>query len=91
MYTSKLDVLQHADNAQQVFLSDNVPTLHYAIPALEALHQVWSSLASCPKFQPFTSALYATCEKINEYYEKTTESLTYIMSMSMSIISYPTP
>jgi hypothetical protein len=91
MYKSKLDVLQHADNAQQAFSSDNVPTLHYAIPALEALHRAWSSRASRPKFQPFASALYAACEKIDEYYEKTTESPAYIMSMSTSIISYPAP
>ena len=90
MYKLKLDILQHADNAQQVFSSDNVPTLHYEIPTLEALHQVWSSWASHPKFQPFTSVLYATCEKIDEYYEKTTKSSVYIMLMSMSIISYPT-
>ena len=91
MYKSKLDILQHADNAQQAFSSDNVPTLHYAIPALEALHRAWSSRASRPKFQPFASALYAACKKIDEYYEKTTESPVYIMSMSTSIISYPTP
>jgi hypothetical protein len=67
-----------------VFSSDNIPTLHYAIPALEALHQAWSSWAGCPKFQPFALALHAACNKIDEYYEKTTESPAYIMSMSMS-------
>ena len=91
MYKSKPDALQHADNAQQVFLSVNVPTLHFAIPALEALHRVWSSRAGRSKFQPFTSALHAACKKIDEYYEKTTESPPYIMSMSTSVMSYPTP
>ena len=81
---SKLNNLQHADNAQQAFSSDNVPTLHCAIPALEALHRAWFSRAGRSKFQPFTLALHAACNKINEYCEKTTESPAHIMSMSMS-------
>jgi hypothetical protein len=91
IYILTLDILQHADNAQQAFSSDNVLTLHYAIPTLEALHQAWSSPADCTKFQPFASVLHAACKKIDEYYEKMTESPAYIMSMSMSFTSHPAP
>jgi hypothetical protein len=86
IYILKLDILQHADNAQQAFSSDNVPTLHYAIPTLEALHRAWSSRADHSKFQPFASALHAASKKIDEYYEKMTESPAYIMSMSMKFL-----
>jgi hypothetical protein len=78
--------LQHADNAQQAFSSDNISTLHLAIPALEALHQAWSSRADRPKYAPFAPALHVACAKIDEYYEKTTDSPAYIMAMSMFTI-----
>jgi hypothetical protein len=34
---------QHANAAQQAFSSDNGPSLHLALPALEALHKAWTS------------------------------------------------
>lgn len=74
---------QHADNAQQAFSSDQVSTLHLAIPALEALHRAWSTRAKRSKYERFVPALEAACAKIDKYYEKTTESPAYIMTMSM--------
>ena len=76
--------LQHADNAQQAFSSDSILTLHLAIPALEALHRAWSIQADRPNFLPFVPAPHAACVKIDSYYEKTTDSPAYIMSMSMN-------
>ena len=67
-------------------------TLHLVIPALEALYKAWSNQAEAddrPRFQPFSPALYVACAKIDEYYEKTTESPAYIMSMSMNPFPYP--
>lgn len=58
-------------------------TLHRAIPALEALHKAWSSRAERVKYKRFAPALEAGCAKIDEYYEKTTESPAYIMAMGM--------
>ena len=80
----KPDMHQQADNAQHTFSSKNVLTLYHAIPSLEALYRAWSSQAVHPKYQPFATALHAACEKINEYYKKTMQSPTYILSMSMS-------
>jgi hypothetical protein len=78
---------QHADNAQQAFSSDQISTLHLAIPALEALHRAWSTRADRPKYEPFATALHAACTKIDDYYEKTTESPAYIMAMSRTVYS----
>lgn len=72
---------QHADNAQQAFSSDQVSTLHLGIPALEALHRAWSSRAARPKYAQFAAALNAACDKIDDYYEKTTDSSAYIIAM----------
>ncbi|KAG6863764.1 hypothetical protein C0993_010432, partial [Termitomyces sp. T159_Od127] len=78
------DLLMHADNAQQAFSSDQVSTLHLAIPALEALYRAWSSRINWTKYAPFSLALEAACEKIDVYYDKTTNSPAYIMSMILN-------
>lgn len=79
-----LDLLAHANKAQQAFSSDQTPTLHLAIPALEALHRAWSSRAGRPKYGRFIPALEAACVKIDKYYEKTTESPAYLMAMILN-------
>jgi hypothetical protein len=83
LWSCSLTLYQHADNAQQAFSSDQAPTLHLAIPALEALHRAWSSCTEHAKYQQFVPALNAVCTKIDEYYEKTTESPAYIMAMGI--------
>jgi hypothetical protein len=82
-----LTPIQHADNAQQSFSSDQVSTLHLAIPALEALHKAWSTHAERSKYDPFIAALNAACTKIDNYYEKTMDSPAYIMAMRMLHVS----
>jgi hypothetical protein len=84
-----LTVQQHADNAQQAFSSEQVSTLHLGIPALEALHRAWSSRASRSKYARFSAALNAACDKIDDYYEKTTDSSAYIMAMGERYLHMP--
>jgi hypothetical protein len=61
------------------------------IPALEALHKAWFSRVDRSKFEAFAPALRAAYEKIDEYYEKTTESPAYIMSMSTNFVVTVSP
>jgi hypothetical protein len=74
-------MLQYADVAQQAFSSDAGTTLHLAILALKALHKAWSFHSGWPKYAHFAPALHATVQKIDEYYEQTTDSPTYVMAM----------
>ncbi|KAH7903417.1 ribonuclease H-like domain-containing protein, partial [Hygrophoropsis aurantiaca] len=76
-----LDVLNHADKAQQSFSSDRGPSLHLALPALEALHKAWSSRAIRDKYVDFKRALEAGVDKIGDYYKKSADSDAYIISM----------
>ncbi|KIM87794.1 hypothetical protein PILCRDRAFT_85648 [Piloderma croceum F 1598] len=78
-FADLLSVLCHV--AQQAFSSDAGTTLHLAIPALETLHQAWSSRAERSKYARFAPALTAAAKKLDEYYEKTTDSPAYIMAM----------
>ncbi|KAN0105652.1 hypothetical protein V8E52_010827 [Russula decolorans] len=75
---------RHANNAQQAFSSEQVSTLHLAIPTLEALYRAWSTRADRPKYKCFVSSLQAACTKIDKYYKKTTESPAYIMAMILN-------
>jgi hypothetical protein len=76
-------MFQHADRAQQTFSSENEPSLHIAIPALEALHSAWSKRIEREKYSEFLDAIQAGIDKLNKYYERTEDSTAYIMSMSM--------
>ncbi|KAG6852135.1 hypothetical protein C0991_002699 [Blastosporella zonata] len=76
-----LKLLTRAENAQQAFSTDQGPTLHLAIPALEALHAAWSKCRNQSKYSDFFPALDAAIEKVSEYYNKTSESEVYTFSM----------
>lgn len=79
-------LLQHSDNAQQAFSSETATTLHLAIPALEALHKAWTTRVVRSSYERFVPALNAACAKIEDYYDKTTESPAYIMSMGKQLL-----
>lgn len=72
---------QHADHAQQGFSSEEGPSLHLALPALEAIQHAWIKRASRSKYQEFTPALEAGCEKVKEYFEKTADSEVYTFAL----------
>ncbi|KAN0113570.1 hypothetical protein V8E52_007634 [Russula decolorans] len=75
------DLLAHADNAQHAFSSDQAPSLHLALPALEALHKAWSSQRDRVKYWAFVTALDAGLAKIAEYYDRTAQSDAYTFAM----------
>lgn len=74
-----------ADAAQQAFSSDEGPSMHSAIPALESLHRAWTTQSKKPARVEFTPALDAGLAKVAEYYDKITDSDAYIFCMSESI------
>ncbi len=78
---------QHAENAQHAFSLEQGPTLHLAIPALEALHKAWSARISRDKYADFVDALSAATAKIEEYYNKTEQSPAYTFVMCESFFS----
>lgn len=72
---------QHADNAQHAFSSDKAPTLHLALPALEAIHKAWTTRQTREKYKDFLPALKAGLTKIEEYYDRTSDSDAYTFAM----------
>ena len=57
--------------------------MHKAIPALELLHKNWTDRAAKDKYKRFEPALWAAIDKVEEYYDKTSNSDAYNMSMCM--------
>ena len=72
---------QHADQAQQAFLSDEWPFLHSGLPVLEALHKAWYSQAEKEQYADFQSALSNAATKIAEYYNKTATPDAFVFAM----------
>ena len=84
-FSNQFSSNKYADVVEQAFLSDVGTTLHLAIPALETLHKSWSTHAGWAKYARFAPALNVAAMKIDEYYEKTTDSPAYVMAMSSSV------
>lgn len=80
-YRSSLTWSQKADAAQQAFSSDNSPSLHLALSALEALHGAWTDYSKNTKYSDFVDPLEEDIEKISEYYDKTSSSNAFNFSM----------
>lgn len=55
--------------------------MHSAIPALESLDHGWETQAKKPPWVEFEPVLNAGITKISEYYDKITDSDTYIFCM----------
>ena len=77
-------LIKHADIAQQAFSVEKAPSLHNALPAVEALHAAWNKRSTKKKYAPFQAALVAATNKLNEYYTKTAESDAHILAMGES-------
>ncbi|OJT04203.1 hypothetical protein TRAPUB_5111 [Trametes pubescens] len=76
-----LDLLGHADKAQQAFSAEEGPTLHHGLPALEALHKSWTARLDKPKYTEFRTAIRAGLDKVEEYNQKTADSDVYTFAM----------
>jgi hypothetical protein len=51
------------------------------LPALEALHKAWSKWVGREKYGDFIPALSAGLAKIEEYYDRTSDSNAYTFAM----------
>ncbi|KIJ23090.1 hypothetical protein M422DRAFT_81167, partial [Sphaerobolus stellatus SS14] len=77
------DILMISDNAQQAFSSETYPTLSMGIPALEAMHAGYTR-----KRRKVSASLHeavvAALSKIEDYYDKTSCSDAYLVSMAVN-------
>ncbi|KAF9538851.1 hypothetical protein CPC08DRAFT_771063 [Agrocybe pediades] len=76
-----LNLLGHADDAQQAFSSDISPTLFNALPAIERMYAAWEKALAKEKYAQFAETLQAGMAKLDEYYQKTSESTIHVMAI----------
>jgi hypothetical protein len=81
-----LDILGHADEAQQSFSSENGPSLHRALPAIERLHKAWASRQERAKYRPYMAALEAGIKKLEEYHTKLASVDVMVISLRKCIL-----
>ena len=85
-WTTHLPLNDSLSPVSDTFSLKQTYTLHLAIPALKALYRAWSSRAEHLKYKQFANTLESAYTKIDKYYEKTTESSAYNMTMNMSFV-----
>ncbi|KAJ7817712.1 hypothetical protein B0H14DRAFT_2601876 [Mycena olivaceomarginata] len=76
-----LNLLAVAEQTQHRFSSDLKSMLQLALPALESLHTSWTQLAADPRYTHFVLAIEEALEKVDEYYQKTSNSDAYTFAM----------
>ncbi|KAJ6559344.1 hypothetical protein B0H10DRAFT_1966971 [Mycena sp. CBHHK59/15] len=75
-----------------LFLNLLASTLHLALLALETLYAGWTKCAADPKYSHFAEALEQALEKVDEYYQKTSNSNTCMFAMGkLSRTSFQIP
>ncbi|KZS87028.1 hypothetical protein SISNIDRAFT_420140, partial [Sistotremastrum niveocremeum HHB9708] len=63
-----VEILKDAQRIQQVFSSDQLPTLWRAIPAIERLQTAWEKKVEDPKFSLYAPGIVKALNKIAKYY-----------------------
>ncbi|KAG6823929.1 hypothetical protein H0H92_008583 [Tricholoma furcatifolium] len=75
------EILEDANNIQQVFSSEKEPTLWRALPALEKLLSAWEKKRDKPRFSLYEDALTAGIEKIVKYYLLLDERPAFVLAL----------
>nr|VWP01648.1 Uncharacterized protein [Ganoderma boninense] len=75
------EIIEDANDYQQICSSTRSPTLHQVIPVLENLATRWEVKAKNTKFEPFHDALEKGLAKINKYYKKLDNTDVYILAL----------
>ncbi|KAI1796502.1 hypothetical protein LXA43DRAFT_879770, partial [Ganoderma leucocontextum] len=75
------EILEDANDYQQICSTTRAPTLHQVIPVLETLASCWEAKAQDAKYAAFHAALEKGLAKINKYYKKLDNTDVYILAL----------
>lgn len=76
-------VISDANDMQQIFSSEQHPTLWRAIPALEELQSAWEKKRDMPKYALYNGAIEKGLDKVGKYYRKFDDKPVYILALGM--------
>ncbi|KAI1781763.1 hypothetical protein LXA43DRAFT_907803, partial [Ganoderma leucocontextum] len=75
------EILEDANDYQQICSTTRSPTLHQVIPVLETLASRWEAKSQDVKYSVFHPALEKGLAKINKYYKKLDNTHVYILAL----------
>jgi hypothetical protein len=74
-----------ANDIQQIFFSEQHPTLWHAIPALEQLQTLWEKKWDMSQYALYGGAIQKGLDKIGKYYRKFDDKPVYMLALSMCL------
>lgn len=78
------EILEDANNIQQLFSTPAQATMYRVIPAVENLLTLWEEKRADPRYAIYVTALDKGIDKINKYYRKLDQKPAYILGMRMN-------
>jgi hypothetical protein len=76
-------VISDANDMQQIFSSEQHPTLWRAIPALEHLQTTWEKKQDMPQYVLYLGVIQKGLDKIGKYYRKFDDKPVYVLALGM--------
>jgi hypothetical protein len=76
------DILKDSNDIQELFSSEQQPTLWRALPALEELQTAWEGKRKAPRFLLYRDAVDAGLGKLRKYYSRIDSKPVFILSLS---------
>jgi hypothetical protein len=75
------NILKDSNDIQELFSSEQQPTLWHALPVLEELQTAWEDKRSSPHFLLYQDAIDAGLGKLQKYYSCIDTKLVFILSL----------
>ena len=77
------DILKDLNDIQELFSSEQQPTLWHVLPALKELQTAWEDKRTSPCFLLYQNAINAGLGKLQKYYSRIDTKLVFILSLGM--------
>ena len=75
------DILKDSNDIQELFSSEQQPTLWCTLPALEELQTTWEDKQTLPRFLLYQDVIDAGLGKLQKYYSCIDTKLVFILSL----------
>ena len=75
------DILKDSNDIQELFSSEQQPTLWHTLPALEELQTAWEDKQTLPRFLLYQDAINTGLGKLQKYYSHIDTKPVFILSL----------
>jgi hypothetical protein len=82
------DILKDSNDIQELFSSEQQPTLWRALPAIEELQTAWEDKRKKPRFILYRDAISAGLAKLQKYYSRVDAKPVFILALGKFFFVY---